>query len=63
MEHARCPQCTHPAEITDRFTLDSTDGPLEHVKLVCTAGHWFTPFAEDVEMLSADAWQSYSAAA
>lgn len=38
-----CPTCGLPAEITDRFILDSTDGPLEHVKLVCPARHWYTP--------------------
>jgi hypothetical protein len=27
-----CPQCGAPAWITERFWLDSTDGPLEHLK-------------------------------
>lgn len=38
-----CPTCGLPAEITGRFVLYSTDGPLEHVKRVCAAGHWYTP--------------------
>jgi hypothetical protein len=51
--HARCPQCAQPAEIIDRFSLGSTDGPLEHVKLRCERGHWFTPRAEYVEVIRA----------
>lgn len=47
--YARCPQCARPAEITDRFSLTSTDGPLEHVKISCRSGHWFTQLAADVE--------------
>ena len=51
--YARCPQCAQPAEIIDRFTLGSSDGPLEHVKLSCRSGrHWYTPLAEDVEMMT-----------
>jgi hypothetical protein len=50
--YVRCPQCAQPAEIIDRFTLGSTDGPLEHVKLKCSSGkHWYTPLAEDVELM------------
>jgi hypothetical protein len=37
-----CPDCGLPAEITDRFTLDGVPAPVEHVKLVCVARHWFT---------------------
>jgi hypothetical protein len=50
--YVRCPQCAQPAEIIDHFTLGSTDGPLEHVKLKCSSGkHWYTPLAEDVELM------------
>ena len=38
-----CPTCGLPAEITDRFTLDGVPTPVEHVKLVCIVGHWYTP--------------------
>jgi hypothetical protein len=41
-----CPACGLPAEVTDRFTLGGTPGPVEHVKLVCLAGHWCTPPAD-----------------
>jgi hypothetical protein len=44
-----CPQCGAPARITERFWLDSTDGPLEHLKTGCVYNHWLTPRAEMVE--------------
>jgi len=36
-----CPECFAPAEILDRFTLGSTDGGVEHVKVQCLGRHWF----------------------
>jgi hypothetical protein len=48
MDYAHCPQCDLPAEVIDRFSLYSTDGPIAHVKTACIAGHVFTPAAEDV---------------
>lgn len=30
-----CPGCGGPAEITDRAVLQSTDGPVEHVRVFC----------------------------
>lgn len=36
-----CPECLLPAEITDRFRLPSTDGPVEHVRVSCVAHHHF----------------------
>jgi hypothetical protein len=41
MDTTTCPDCRAPAEITDRFVLESTDGPIEHVRLRCLGGHWF----------------------
>jgi hypothetical protein len=38
-----CPACGLPAEITDRFVLGGVPTPVEHVKLVCIKGHWYTP--------------------
>jgi hypothetical protein len=40
-ERTPCPDCGAAAEITERFTLASTDGPIAHVALSCTAGHDF----------------------
>jgi hypothetical protein len=44
-----CPECGAPAQITDRFWLDSTDGPLEHLKTGCVNNHWLTPRLETVD--------------
>ena len=49
MSRVSCPQCARPAEITERFTLGSTGGPLDHVKTRCPAGHWFTVREDRVE--------------
>jgi len=37
-----CPQCLAPAEITDRFVMESTSGPVEHVTVWCLNRHRFT---------------------
>jgi hypothetical protein len=44
-----CPQCGAPAQITERFWLDSTDGPTEHLKIGCSNHHWFTPRADTIQ--------------
>jgi hypothetical protein len=36
-----------PAENTERFWLDSTDGPIEHLKTGCLSKHWLTPRGRD----------------
>jgi hypothetical protein len=41
MDATTCPDCRSPAEITERFVLESTDGPIEHVRLRCVRQHWF----------------------
>jgi hypothetical protein len=46
-----CPTCGLPAEITDRFILDGAPGPVEHLKIVCVKGHWYTPA---IDQLPAD---------
>jgi hypothetical protein len=40
------PTCLAPAEVTDRFVLASTDGPVEHVRTRCLDGHGFTQMVE-----------------
>jgi len=35
-------RCGLPAEIRCRFTMSSTDGPLESVMIRCPAGHYFS---------------------
>ena len=34
-------RCGLPAEVEDRATMRSTDGPVEILKIRCPAGHWF----------------------
>jgi hypothetical protein len=41
-----CPECELPAEITERFWLGSTDGPVPHVCVSCVDGHYFRMPAE-----------------
>jgi hypothetical protein len=45
-----CPECHVPAEITERFTLPSTDGPVDHVVVCCAAGHHFRMPSELLEV-------------
>ncbi|EWT01002.1 hypothetical protein N865_12175 [Intrasporangium oryzae NRRL B-24470] len=37
----QCPECGEPAEIQWRDALESTDGPVEHAKVMCLRRHWF----------------------
>jgi hypothetical protein len=41
LDLAVCPECAAPAEVLDRFALSSTDGPVEHVTVVCLGRHRF----------------------
>ena len=34
-------RCGLPAEVRCRFTMNSTDGPLESAMIRCPSGHWF----------------------
>ena len=47
LELTSCPECGVPAEITERFRLPSTDGPVDHVVVRCAADHFFR-MAEDM---------------
>jgi hypothetical protein len=42
------PQCAAPAHIEDRWIHQSTDGPVEVVKVRCSTGCWYTVLAEDL---------------
>jgi len=35
-------RCGLPAAVEDRYTLDSTDGPVPAVRIRCPKGHWFS---------------------
>jgi hypothetical protein len=41
MDVVDCPECGLPAEVLDRFTLESTDGPVEMIKIRCVKGSPF----------------------
>ena len=34
-------RCGLPAEVEARYTMESTDGPLESAMIRCPRGHWF----------------------
>lgn len=48
LELTTCPECEHPAEIVHRTVLQSTDGPVDHVKIRCITGHVFMLPTEDL---------------
>jgi hypothetical protein len=35
-------RCGLPAEVRCRFTMRSSDGPVESAMIRCPAGHWFS---------------------
>jgi hypothetical protein len=41
MDTTLCPECGATAEVQWRAVLESTDGPIEHVKIRCLRMHWF----------------------
>ena len=49
------PTCQAPAEIIGQWTLDSTEGPAEHVRTRCAVGHVFTPRGGSLAVAVADA--------
>ncbi len=42
------PQCAGPAHIEDQWTCESTHGPVDVVKVRCSAGCWYTVLADDL---------------
>lgn len=46
LEIVECPECAAPAEIVERFVLESTNGPVEHAILLCILRHRFTELVE-----------------
>ena len=41
MDMTSCPECGEAAEVVDRHVLESTDGPIEHVRVCCVQRHHF----------------------
>jgi hypothetical protein len=48
LDHERTVRCGLPAEIRCRFTMRSTDGPLESAMIRCPAGHHFNGAIESL---------------
>jgi hypothetical protein len=44
----RATRCGLPAEVRCRFTMRSTDGPIECAMIRCPAGHWFNGAIESL---------------
>jgi hypothetical protein len=45
-------RCGLPAEVRCRFTMHSTDGPIESAMIRCPAGHWFNGPIESLTLPS-----------
>jgi hypothetical protein len=41
IDFTTCPECGLIAEVIQRYVLQSTGGPVEHVRTQCAAGHYF----------------------
>jgi hypothetical protein len=41
LEILDCPSCALPAEVESSSMLDSTDGPVEHLRIRCVLEHRF----------------------
>lgn len=41
MELVSCPDCSMIAAVQGDGCLDSTDGPVDHVRVTCINRHWF----------------------
>jgi hypothetical protein len=39
----RCPHCGRVATAVEKFFLQSPEGPVQHIKVGCPAGHWLIP--------------------
>ena len=48
LDQDRAVRCGLPAEVRCRFTMDSTDGPLDSAMIRCPAGHCFTGAIESL---------------
>jgi hypothetical protein len=43
-----CPTCRRPVQIIELFTLQSTQGPVRHVKVRCPGGHAYSVLVDQV---------------
>jgi hypothetical protein len=47
-------RCGLPAEVEDRYTVTSTDGPLESARIRCPDGHMFNGPLESLTFATSD---------
>jgi hypothetical protein len=47
-------RCGLPAEVEDRYTMTSTDGPLESARIRCPDGHMFNGPVESLTFVTSD---------
>jgi hypothetical protein len=62
LDHDGAARCGLPAEVRCRFTVRSTNGPLESARIRCPAGHWFNGPIESLIWESTDKYDPGSAA-
>jgi hypothetical protein len=62
-DHECTARCGLPAEVICRFTMNSSDGPLDSAKIRCPAGHWFNAPIEFLTWESADSHRPAPSAA
>ena len=48
-------RCGLPAEVEERYTVISTDGPLDSARIRCPRGHWFNGPVEALSWASGPA--------
>ncbi|HYB17858.1 MAG TPA: hypothetical protein VEF71_20660 [Streptosporangiaceae bacterium] len=48
LDHNGAGRCGLPAEVSCRFTMRSTDGPVESATIRCPAGHYFSGAIESL---------------
>ena len=54
LDHERTVRCGLPAEVRCRFTMRSTDGPVESAMIRCPAGHHFNGAIESLTWAGTD---------
>ena len=62
LDQAGAVRCGLPAEVRCRFTMHSTDGPVESAMIRCPAGHYFCGAIESLTWHGKDKHDPVSAA-
>ena len=44
-----CPECSMPAATYGWDRMESTDGPVDHVRITCVNRHWFLMPADKIK--------------